>query len=224
MLQPIARSFFVPLFFLLLSLPADANEEKLRGLMAEASDFKAQYAKANRTQGQIEAAEADLSGSELALKETVEALRNGALPFDKESGPPNRCLQLTTDKRALSSCNAETAKLHAWRMALLGKGDRHKKYAEQLQREQQRLNQARLNWTNKKKSNKALLDVLDVAFQSWQRRYAERVFKSPPYNRLVSTKEGLTQCKNLAASDKEAILEATQNCLQWLWVSGMQHP
>ncbi|MDC4228037.1 MAG: hypothetical protein MPW15_28360 [Candidatus Manganitrophus sp.] len=76
---------------------------------------------------------------------------------------------------------------------------------------------------SKKKSVDALLGVLDVAFQSWQRRYAAIVFKAPPYNRLVSTQEGASNCKPPAASAKEAILEEAQRCLQWLWVGTLQN-
>lgn len=214
-------SIFIALFFSFFSFPAHANEEALRGLMAEASDFQAQYAKANRTQGQIEAAEKDLSGSELAVKEAIGDLRNGGLPG--KNPPPNRCAQKSADTRVTYACDTETAKVNGWRVDLLGQADGEKKYAEQLNREMERLNQIRTTWVNKKKSNKALLEVLDVAFQSWQRRYAALVFKSPSYNRLISTKEGAAQCKTPAASGREAILEGAQSCLQWLWISAKQN-
>lgn len=209
-------AIFMALLFSLITLPAHANEEALRGLMAEASDFQAQYAKANRTQGQIEAAEKDLSGSELAVKEAI-----GALP-DKNPAP-NRCAQKSADVRVAYACDTEMAKVNGWRANLLGQADGQKKYAEQLNRELERLNQIGTTWVNKKKSNKALLEVLDLAFQSWQRRYAALVFKSSPYNRLVSTKEGAAQCKNPAASGREETLEGAQSCLQWLWVSAKQN-
>lgn len=218
-----ARFLFVALFFLLFTLPADASEEDLRRLMAEASDFQAEYAKANRTQGQIEATEQDISGSELAVKEMFGVLQTGTLSPDPKTSPPNRCTQRSTDPRVVALCNAEMEKLNRWRTELLGQPEGKKKYGDQLGREQERLNQNKITWSDKKKSNKALLDVLDIAFQSWQRRYAALVFKSPPYNRLVSTKEGATLCKNPAPSGREALLEAAQGCLQWLWVSALQN-
>lgn len=203
----------------LMILPAHADQEVLRGLMAEAADFQAEYAKALRTQGQIEAAKRDLSGSELALKAAMEGLQTRTVPGGKQ----NRCPQEPANKGVAAACNAEASKLDGWKTNLLGQADGLKKYAGQLQREEERLNQAGLTWSAKKKSNEALLEVLDVAFQSWQRRYAGLAFKSAPYNRLVSTEEGTAHCKSPAASTREAILEGAQGCLQWLWVAAMQN-
>ncbi|SRR5579884_3315674 len=210
---------FFALFFPLMPLQVHANEDELRGLMAEASDFQAEYAKAIRTQGQIEAAEQNISGSELALRTAVAPLQNRR---DPQKQPPALCPQQPVDPRAAAACEAEAAKLNAWR-AELGSSDDRSKYAEKLQQEQERLNQMKMRWADKKKSNRALIDVLDIAFQSWQRRYTALVFQSSPYNRLVSTKEGSVQCKNPAAPGKDATLEAAQSCLQWLWVSAKQN-
>jgi hypothetical protein len=214
----IIQFLFASLFVSLMSLPAHADQEALRRLMAEAADFQAEYTKATRTQGQIEAAKQDISGSELALKRAMEALRAGADP----GGQQNRCPQESASKGIVAACNAEGSKLDGWRTHLLGQADGRNKYAEQLQREQERLNQSGLTWSAKKKSNEALQEVLDVAFHSWQRRYATLVFKSAPYSLLVSTEEGAAKCKNPAPTGREAILEGAQGCLQWLWVGAMQ--
>jgi hypothetical protein len=232
-MNPVTRSLFVLLFLFLSTLPAHGKQEELRGLMAEAADFQAEYKKAIRTQGQVEAAKQEILGKERALKNAFETLRKGTTGQDqkgKEEKSPvsrrqhNQCPQESADKKVAAACNAETARLDRLRNELLGQADGQKKYAELLQRERDKLDQVNLIWDSKKKSVNALLEVIDVAFQSWQRRYAALVFKAPPYNRLVSTQEGSSQCKNVTTSGKEAILEEAQRCLQWLWIGTLQNP
>jgi hypothetical protein len=212
--RSVIRALFVALSICLFSLDAHAKEEELRRLMAEASDFQAEYRKATRKHAQIEAAEQDFSGRRLALKNATESLRDRR---------PRPCPQEGANKGVEVSCNAETAKLDSWKNELLGQAGGTERYAERLQQEQERSNQAAALWADKKKSNTALLNVLDIAFQSWRRRFTDLAFKSAPYNRLVSTEEGAANCQPLPSSDRDAILESAQRCLQWLWIGEMQN-
>lgn len=214
-MSSVIRYTLVALVLFLYSLPAHANVEALRALMAEAAEFQAEYRKAMRTQGQVVAGKEEMSGKELALNNAFEALKSGR----RQKG----CPQESAEKKVAAACNAEAARLAGLSNQLLGQADGQKKYAALLQREREKLNQVAMTRENKRKSVDALLGVLDVAFQSWQRRYAAIVFKAPPYNRLVSTQEGASNCKPLAASGKEAILEEAQRCLQWLWVGTLQN-
>lgn len=218
-------TILVTLFFILLPRHAGATEEALRGLLSEAAEFQGEYAKAIRTQGQIDAVKRDIAGSELALTDALAALKSGAHSDRKSGEPPrpNRCSAPSADEKVVASCNAEAAKLNGWKVELLGRADGQKEYEARLHRERERLSESGVAWERKGKSNKALIDVLDLAFQSWQRRYAALVFKSPPYSRLVSTKDGGTYCRPLPSSGREAILESAQSCLQWLWVSALQN-
>jgi len=218
-MKSMTRYFLAALFVSLMRLPARADQEQLRGLMAEASDFQAEYTKTVRTKGQIEAAKREIAGSELALLGAIDAIKGG----DESGRPQSLCPPESANKAIAAACNTEISKLDGWKKNLAGDPDGLKKYREQLLREQERLTLAGQSWSAKKKSNEALLDVLDVAFQSWQRRYAALVFKSAPYSRLVSTEEGSARCKIPPDSGREAILEGAQGCLQWLWVGAMQN-
>lgn len=218
--RSVVRALFVALSICLLSPDAHAKEEELRRLMAEASDFQAEYRKATRKQAQIEAAEQDFSGRRLALKNAAEALRDGRK--DAADRRPRPCPQEGANRGVEVSCNAEAAKLDSWKNELLGQAGGAEKYAERLQQEQERSNQAAALWADKKKSNTALLNVLDIAFQSWRRRFTDLAFKSAPYNRLVSTEEGEANCQPLPSSGRDATLESAQRCLQWLWIGEMQ--
>lgn len=218
-MKSMTRYFLAALLVSLTGLPAHADQEQLRGLMAEAADFQAEYTKTIRTQAQIEAAKREIAGSELAVIGAMDAIKGGAGP----GRPQNLCPPESANKAIAAACNTAVSKLDGWKSSLAGDPDGRKKYAEQLQREQERLTLAGQKWSAKKKSNEALLEVLDTVFQSWQRRYAALVFKSSAYSRLVSTEEGAAHCKSPAASGKEAILEGAQGCLQWLWVGAMQN-
>jgi len=71
------RSVFVLLFFFFSTLQAHGKQEELRGLMAEAADFQAEYRKAVRTQGQIGAATQESSGRELAHQKCIRCVKRG---------------------------------------------------------------------------------------------------------------------------------------------------